>query len=40
MNKRAIRVKDAMDIIGNMIFETRAKYGLADASRVGYEKRG
>lgn len=39
MNKRAIRVKDALDIVGNMIFETNAKYGMSDA-RVGYVKRG
>jgi hypothetical protein len=39
MNKRAVRVKDALDIVGNMVFETEAKHGLSETSRVGYVKR-
>lgn len=39
MNKRVVRVKDALDVVGNMCFETEAKYGLGETERVGYVPR-
>lgn len=33
-------MNDALDIVGNMVFETNAKYGLFENERVGYIRQG
>lgn len=40
VNKRAVRVLDAMGILSNMAFEDRAKHGIGETDRVGYQRQG